>query len=151
LHYIHDGAVKTKKWLILDVHDDVEAEMEKLLRALPGLCADVAARRSNNVAEALCYAYRESRRLVEQFVSEPILPREAARRALWRGRAKRWGLVGASLAVGLAGLAAGHATALFALVVSAALSLWRPSEYVIAMRNGVTCVEPRRYVPALKC
>jgi hypothetical protein len=148
LHYIHDGAVKTRRWLLFNVHDEVEQEMERLVDALPDLCLGVTARRSNKAAEALCFAYVESRRLVERFISEPLPTRKAARGALWRGRAKKWGLAAAALAVGAA---AGFPAALLGFLTGAVFLLWRPGEYVAAMRGGVACVKPRRYVPALTC
>ncbi|MFZ8837586.1 MAG: hypothetical protein ACO2PM_01355 [Pyrobaculum sp.] len=148
LHYIHDGAVKTRRWLLLNVHDEVEQEMERLVDALPDLCLGVTARRSNKAAEALCFAYVESRRLVERFISEPLPTRKAARGALWRGRAKKWGLAAAALAVGAA---AGFPAGLLGFLAGAVFLLWTPGEYVAAMRGGVACVKPRRYVPALTC
>ena len=151
LHYIHDGAVKTKRWLVVDVHDKVEEEIEGLVEALPEACKGVAARRSNRAVEAMCYAYLESRRLVERFMSEPLLPQEEALRVLWRGRVKRWGLAAASFCAGVAGLAAGLPLALFWFLAAAAFSMWRPGEYVAAMRGGVTCLKPRGYAPALTC
>lgn len=154
MHYIHDGAVETRKWLIFNVHDEVEQEMERLVDTLPDLCLGVTARRSNRAAEALCFAYVESRRLVERFISEPLPTREAARSALWRGRAKKWGLTAAALAMGAAALAmgaeVGFTAALFGFLTGAVF-LWVPGEYVAAMRGGVACVKPRRYVPALMC
>ena len=151
MHYLHDGAVKTRKRLVFNVHDDVEKEMERLADRLPDVCIGVAARRSNKAVEALCYAYLESRRLVERFMSEPLLPQEEALRVLWRGRAKRWGLVAAGFGAGVAGLAAGLPLALSGFLAAAAFSMWRPGEYAAAMRGGVACVKPRGYVPALTC
>jgi hypothetical protein len=148
LHYIHDGAVKTRRWLLFNVHDEVEQEMERLIDALPDLCLGVTARRSNKAAEALCFAYVESRRLVERFISEPLPTRKAARGALWRGRAKKWGLAAAALVVGAA---AGFPAGLLGFLTGAVFLLWTPGEYVAAMRGGVACVKPRRYVPALTC
>jgi len=125
--------------------------MERLVDALPDLCLGVTARRSNRAAEALCFAYVESRRLVERFISEPLPTRKAARGVLWRGRAKKWGLVAAALAVGAA---AGFPVGLLGFLAGAVFLLfllWTPGEYVAAMRGGVACIIPRRYEPALTC
>jgi hypothetical protein len=143
LHYIHDGAVKTAG----RAHYEIEKEMDKLVKALPHLCNGVVARRSDKAVEALCYAYLESKRLVERFMEEPLLPREKASRALWRGRAKRWGLAVASFVLSLAAPLPSFAFLILTLGIFAAL-MWTPKEYAVAMRSGVICVAPWKYMPA---
>jgi len=49
------------------------------------------------------------------------------------------------------GAAAGFPAALLGFLTGAVFLLWTPGEYVAAMRGGVACVKPRRYVPALTC
>lgn len=47
--------------------------------------------------------------------------------------------------------AAGFSAGLLGFLTGAVFLLWTPGEYVAAMRGGVACVKPRRYVPALTC
>jgi hypothetical protein len=47
--------------------------------------------------------------------------------------------------------AAGFPAGLLGFLAGAVFLLWTPGEYVAAMRGGVACVKPRRYVPALTC
>jgi hypothetical protein len=52
--------------------------MDKLVDKLPDLCKDEAVKRSNKAVDALCFAYFESRQLIERFMAEPQPPRKKA-------------------------------------------------------------------------
>jgi len=74
LQYIHDGAVKTTR----DGHDKIEREMDELVDKLSDLCKNEAVKRSNTAVDALCFAYLESRQLIERFMAEPQPSRKKA-------------------------------------------------------------------------
>jgi len=149
LHYIHDGAVKATG----HIHDKIEKEMDVLIKKLPNLCKNEV-KQTSKAVEALCSAYLESRRLIERFMMEPQPSQKEALRALWLGRAKRWWLATVSMAV----LAFPFATPpLIPFIVPLTLLglsvawMWKPEEYVVAMRGGVVCVQPQKYLPAITC
>jgi len=148
MHYIHDGAVAR------DNHDKIEREMDELVEKLPDLCKNEA-KRSNEAVDALCFAYFESRRLIERFMAEPQPSRKEAQRALWLGRAKKWWF--AFTAIFATPFIAPHLIIspfiVFSFVLLGLLATWTwmPKEYVVAMRGGVACVKPRKYLPAITC
>jgi len=72
-HYLQDAAVKTKKWLIFDVHDEVEAEMGRLVGSLPHMCS----RPAGDAAVSLCRAYADTVQLFRRFASEPTVDEAA--------------------------------------------------------------------------
>lgn len=151
LHYLHDGAVKRRKWLILDVHDDVEDKMEELVERLPHICNGVRARRSNEPAEALCYAYERTVALLRKFATEAVPPEEGVRYKK-KGRLKKLSaFVAAALASLAAALAFPPAVILVAPASALAAALWTPREYVLAMRGGAMCLEPMWFKPAMTC
>ena len=49
LHYIRNGVVK----IVGKAHDEIEKEMDGLIKMLPHLCSGVVARRSDRAVEAL--------------------------------------------------------------------------------------------------
>ncbi len=153
LHYIHDGAVNAKR----HNHDEIEREMDKLVEKLPDLCRNEEARRSNKAADALCFAYLESRRLVERYVTEPQPSRKKALRALWLGRVKKWWPAPTLAAILAIPFVAPSPAILSFIALSfmlfGLLAAWtrRPKEYVVAMRGGVACVKPQEYLPAVTC
>jgi hypothetical protein len=151
MHYIHDGAVKATG----DAHDEIEKEMDELVKKLPDLCRNELAKRTNKAAEALCTAYLKSVQLVEWFAAEPQPPRKEALKALWRGRAKRWWPAAVFAMVFTSPLVvppiAFFVGFLFALFWFLAVWTWMPEEYVVAMRGGAACVKPRGYLPAITC
>lgn len=152
LHYLHDTAVKTRKWLILDVHDEVEREMEKLASSLPEVCRGVEGKKSTDAREALCLAYNRTLGLVAQFLQERLPTAEEARRLLKRGRLKKAAVFSAAWGAA-AVLYATTPLSVLALVGAAVASFllagWTPREYILAMRGGATVVRPYGYRPAL--
>ncbi|MEM4793230.1 MAG: hypothetical protein QXS00_09970 [Pyrobaculum sp.] len=151
LHYLHDGAVKTKKWLLLNVHDDVEAQMDQLASQLPHICNGAKHRRSNNPVEALCHAYALTSALLRQFAADAISPQVGAYYKA-RGRRKK---IYATSAVVVAAVATAVAMPYAALVPAAvgllAISFWTPRDYVLAMRGGAMCLRPTWGRPAMTC
>ncbi|MGB9705057.1 MAG: hypothetical protein ACPL3C_06375 [Pyrobaculum sp.] len=154
LHYVHDGAVKTKKWLILDVHDEVEQRMDALAAELPHICREAKPGRSNNPVDALCYAYQQTKTLLARFAQEAVTP-DAARAYRRRGLKKKIYLALAGAAVTAAGVALVTHTSPLLILIGGAASLsavtWTPRDYIIAMRGGALCLKPRRAKPAMTC
>jgi hypothetical protein len=151
MHYIHDGAVKATG----KAHDEIEREMDELVKKLPDLCRDGLAKRANKAAEALCTAYLKSGQLVEWFTTEPQPPRKEALKALRRGRVKRWWPAAAFAVVFTSFFVAPPIVFsigfLLTLLWLMAVWNWVPEEYVVAMRGGAACVKPRGYLPAITC
>ena len=146
-HYLQDAAVKTRKWLIFDVHDEVEAEMGRLVGSLPHVCS----RPAGDAAVSLCRAYADTVQLFRRFVSEPVVDRATGRRLLWRGRLKKWSAVAALGSALVASVFAALAWGLLASAAGLYLALrWTPGEYVAAMRAGVHRVVPLGYVTAME-
>ncbi|ABO07634.1 hypothetical protein [Pyrobaculum calidifontis] len=145
-HYLQDAAVKTRKWLIFDVHDEVEAEMGRLVGSLPHVCS----RPAGDAAVSLCKAYADTVQLFRRFVSEPVVDRATGRRLLWRGRLKKWSAIAALGSALVASVFAALAWGFLASVAGLYLALrWTPGEYVAAMRAGVHRVEPPGYETAM--
>jgi len=152
-HYLQDAVVKAKGQL----HDKVEAEMERLVNSLPHICL-----RPEGVATTLlCEAYDDTVQLFKRFVSEPAVDRATGRRLLWRGRLKKWSAILTSIFTPVAfvliapmwspALLAGLFTMFWISPVLLHLALrWIPREYIIAMRAGVHRVKPPGYVVAME-
>lgn len=78
LHYIQDSSVGRRKYLILDVHNNVELLMNRLSkdpRTIEILCSGVKLekkKKSSSPDEALCIAFRETKKVFEKFVEEAL-------------------------------------------------------------------------------
>ncbi|MEM4605297.1 MAG: hypothetical protein QXR68_08155 [Pyrobaculum sp.] len=149
MHYLHDDSVKTRKWAIFDVHDEVEKGMEYVS---PN-CDAVVARRSTNPEEAFCLALRRSVELLKRFVEEPVVDLDTARRLLWRGR---WKKASAYLAAWLPTLLTAVASSAYfpfffiaSIIATYILLSWTPWEYTVAMRAGLEIFKPDDYETAM--
>jgi len=145
-HYLQDAAVKTRKWLIFDIHDEVEAEMGRLVGSLPHICS----RPAGDAAVSLCKAYAYTVQLFKRFASDPVVDQEIGRRLLRRGRLKKWSAAAVFASVLVISV---FVKFTWGFLISAAglyLALrWTPKEYVAAMRAGVHKVEPPGYETAM--
>jgi len=146
VHYLQDAAVKTRKWLILDVHDEVEDEMGKLVGSLPHMCS----RPAGDAAVSLCRAYADTVQLFRRFVSEPAVDQATGRRLLWRGRLKKWSAATVFASMLVASVFMKFTWGFLISMAGLYLALrWTPGEYVAAMRAGVHRVEPPGYKTAM--
>ncbi|WP_333639305.1 hypothetical protein [Pyrobaculum aerophilum] len=150
LHYIQDGAVKTKKWLILNVHDSLEKEIEGLLNKMPEICRGVRAERSNNPIKALCHAYQQTAALLIRFRDEVVPPDDAVE-FYKRGRRKKLALIAAGLVAAVIGLSTYAWLLLAGVVAAATAATWTPREYILTMRGGYVCLKPKWGKAVMSC
>jgi len=154
IHYAQDSAVRTKKYLIFNVHDDVEKVMDSVLLATGGslhsLCRNVDKESSADAVEALCIAFKKTLAILTSFFRELSTPVDVEK---LRKRVLKIRIAKACVAL------AGFATAVIlqswlvyglSLIVAIALALYKPRTYIEAMKAGLMVVKPTDLLPALK-
>lgn len=71
LHYIHDSIIKRRKMLIIDAHEEIENELEKLSDMISELCEEkIIKKSSSNPKEIICSAYYMSIDVLRNFFEE---------------------------------------------------------------------------------
>jgi hypothetical protein len=151
IHYAQDGAVKTRKLMVLDVHEDVEKRISEAIKSLGQevfkLCrgVELGKKSSSNALEALCIAYSRTLNILRNFFTE-LMQRpdiERLRRGVWMWRA---GKALAMVAAVMAPLVLGSVEALaITLPTAIGLALYTPQTYYQAMRAGIMITKPRGY------
>jgi len=143
-HYLQDWALDTRN--DPEIHDRSERGMDFLVGRLPELCERVKPMRSSDPAEALCKGFFETVQLLKDFLGEPPIDPETARREFKKARATKWSFV--VLLVGVAAFAIYLQWAVIggvALTVAAVLTTWTPKSYIRAMKAGVVKLRPPGY------
>lgn len=146
LHYIQDGALSRRRYLVLDVHDREEEEIDRLAttsQSIEELCRTVdvsGKRRSSRAAEALCIALRESVNLFNRFADESRKPVDIPRlrRRVRRIRfAKALVIIASTLPVIVY-----PPFAIVTLLIVCATIFFRPKTYYEAMKAGLMILKP---------
>ncbi|MCS7139418.1 MAG: hypothetical protein N3F04_00685 [Candidatus Nezhaarchaeota archaeon] len=146
LHYVQDGSLTRRRYLILDVHEAEEKTIDDITmipQRIEDVCRGVSVegkKRSSRAIEAVCIALRESKNIVEGFVMETqrIVDVDELRKRVKRIR----------LAKLLTFLAFALPTLVYPLfvvvtiMVAIAVMAYKPRTYHEAMKAGIMIVKP---------
>ncbi|MEM0027822.1 MAG: hypothetical protein QXD38_07865 [Ignisphaera sp.] len=159
LHYAQDYPLKRRKWLILDIHEKLEGEIEEIADDVinKGFCRDsedVAKdvkkilKQSTKPEQVLCTSYRASKAMIMQYLNElrEEVDKKKLAKAVRTVKTVKW----------LSGLVLWTATfalhsptlLLFTIFASIFIAMYRPSIYYKAMRAGLMIVKPVGTKPA---
>ncbi|MEM0458952.1 MAG: hypothetical protein QXZ31_03715 [Thermofilaceae archaeon] len=152
LHYVQDGALSRRRYLVLDVHDEEEKAVNMLAKSaqrVEEVCkaVDVSSRRASSRAEeALCIALRETASLLKRFIEESTRPVNVAE---LKRRVTKIRLVKALLVLALAFFAYTLPQLIaVSLLATPAIIFYRPKTYYEAMRAGLMVLKPYGTKPA---
>jgi len=157
IHYLQDGVLKRTKWLILDIHERLEEEVDQLsqssLSELMKACTriDVKIKISNEPSEVLCYAIKNTYNVLKWFTSEleKDIDKASVMKRVRRARLIKT-LVGSILALsGLGLLVLNFIASIFLFVVALIVASYTSQSYWEAFRAGLMKIKLSRYRTAM--
>jgi hypothetical protein len=154
IHYAQDGSIKTRRLLVLDVHDRVERGVEEAVKSIGRdvwrLCRDVKLSKeaSTQGLEALCIAFRKTCELLKNFHTELAKPVDVKRlrKRVWAIRFTKAAIATAAILIALA--IESILVLALAIIISIGIAYYRPKTYYEAMKAGLMILKPYSYKPA---
>uniref|UniRef100_A0A7C5XLG4 Uncharacterized protein n=1 Tax=Ignisphaera aggregans TaxID=334771 RepID=A0A7C5XLG4_9CREN len=152
IHYAQDGAIKTRKYLLVDVHDEVEKELEILAKSLrediQELCRDMKLDKKSSSTqdiEALCISYTQTIELLKNFFIE--LKQSIDIKKLWKiiWIARILKTITALTLITIPLLLNTYEALFFIIPITIGVALYRPRIYYEAMKTGVMILKPYNY------
>uniref|UniRef100_A0A7J3QF04 Uncharacterized protein n=1 Tax=Ignisphaera aggregans TaxID=334771 RepID=A0A7J3QF04_9CREN len=155
IHYAQDSAIKTRKYMLVDVHNEVEKELEALTKNLrkdiQELCRDLKLdKRSSSTQdiEALCISYTQTIEILKNFFIE--LKQSIDIKKLWK---RIWitrtlktitalTLITTPLLLNI------YEALVFTIPIAVGIALYRPRLYYEAMKTGIMVLKPYNYKTA---
>jgi len=157
IHYVQDGVLRRTKWLVLDVHEKLEEEVDRLsessLNELIGTCtrSELRIEASNKPREILCYAIKGTYDTLKWFVEElkRDIDKASVMKRVQRDKLLKT-LIGCSLAlIGLGTLAVLPYISIPLFIAALATAYYTPQSYWEAFKAGLMKIEPPRYETAM--
>jgi len=150
IHYAQDSSVKTKKYLVIDIHEEVEEELEDLAKNLgediQELCRDIELdEKPSKGIEALCISYEQTIEILKNFFTElrESIDVEEMLKRIWIARILKTITALALAATPL--LLNIYGALFFTIPIAIGVALYRPRIYYEAMKAGIMVLKPYSY------
>ena len=155
IHYAQDSAIKTRKYLLVDIHDKVEKELEALTKKLKEdiqeLCRDVKLDRKSSSTQdidALCIGYTQTIEILKNFFTE--LKQSIDIKKLWK---RIWvtrtlKTIVALTLIAIPPLLNIYEALIITIPIAIGVALYRPKLYYEAMKSGIMILKPYSYKTA---